>query len=97
MDAYILLNVSEEADDASIKEAYLRYVQKYSPERHPELFEIVRRAFESIATESDRLNYHLFHAEVDTFSTMVAALRQNKLSPTLNEKVLRQILAEQGK
>lgn len=62
-DPYQVLDVPETADDAAVKKAYLRKVREFPPERSPERFQAVRRAFETIATRRDRLRHRLFEAE----------------------------------
>lgn len=62
-DPYQVLDVPENADDAAIKKAYLRKVREFPPERAPERFQAIRRAFETIATRRDRLRHRLFEAE----------------------------------
>lgn len=61
---YEILEVKEDADvtdDAVIKKAYLGMVRRYPPERFPDDFQRIYRAYELIKTEENRLSYRLFH------------------------------------
>jgi DnaJ-class molecular chaperone len=61
MTPFELLEIHEEADDAEIKQAYLRKVRDYPPERAPDQFQRIRDAYEHIQTREKRLKYTLFH------------------------------------
>jgi len=61
---YTVLGVSEQADDKAIKKAYLKAVRNNPPDRHPERFRKIRRAYEQVATLKDRLRYELFDTSV---------------------------------
>ncbi len=56
-----ILGVSPEADDDTIRRAYLAKVQAYPPERAPEEFQAIRRAFEQIRDRRARVEYALFY------------------------------------
>lgn len=58
---YTVLEVQEDADDATIKKAYLGMVRRYPPERFPDDFQRIYRAYEQVKTVEDRLSYRLFH------------------------------------
>jgi curved DNA-binding protein CbpA len=94
MDAYVLLNVSEDADDVAIKEAYLSATRQYPPERHPEMFEAIRSAYENIATERKRLKQDLFqYTPIEPITLM--CLCSNSDQPSLfKEKFFKQALLE---
>ncbi len=55
-----ILDVPVEADDEEIKSAYLQAVKRWPPEKYPEQFQRVRRAYEKIATHRDRHAFMLF-------------------------------------
>ncbi len=64
--AYSILEVSEDADDGAIKQAYLQQIRLYPPGQSPERFEQIRQAFESLQTAQDRAHYALFNrSEID--------------------------------
>ncbi len=55
-----ILDVPVDADDEQIKSAYLQAVRRWPPEKYPEQFQRVRRAYEKIASRRDRLAFMLF-------------------------------------
>ena len=57
---YRLLGVAENADDATIKQAYLQQVRAHPPERDPQRFQSIRTAFELIHNRRQRLRFRLF-------------------------------------
>jgi curved DNA-binding protein CbpA len=61
-DPYAVLGVPADSDDATIRLRYLELVKQYAPERHPEQFAAVRRAYESLRDLDTRLRYRLFEA-----------------------------------
>ena len=60
MNPYLVLRVSPRAGDAEIRRAYLDAIRKFPPEREPERFQIISRAYEQIRDERSRLKYLLF-------------------------------------
>jgi DnaJ-class molecular chaperone len=70
-DPFATLGVGEDADDAAIKARYLALVRAYPPDREPERFQALRRAFEAISGQRQRLEHKLLH-------TSSAALTQLK-------------------
>lgn len=58
--AFEILEVSEDATDDAIKQAYLQKVKQYPPEQAPEQFQLIRTAYEAIKTKSLRIKYQLF-------------------------------------
>jgi curved DNA-binding protein CbpA len=70
-DPYLILSVAPDADDATIQAAYLAAVKTCPPERDPQRFEAVRRAYEAIRTRKDRLAQALFDAEPPTLSDLL--------------------------
>lgn len=72
--AYHLLGIDRNADDAAIRAAYLRAVQLCPPDRDAERFAALRRAFEALATERLRVASALFDKEPPTLAAMVHLL-----------------------
>ena len=91
-----ILDVADDADDATIKKAYLRKVRQYTPERAPEQFQEVRAAFETIQTHKKRLKYQLFHHESPSLDALLERALQQPTGQQqrLTEQVFTQALAE---
>jgi curved DNA-binding protein CbpA len=61
-DPYAILGLPADSDDEQIRRRYLALVKQFSPERHPEKFAAIRRAYESLRDLETRLRYRLFEA-----------------------------------
>ena len=61
-DPYQELGLPADSDDDTIRRRYLELVRQFSPEKHPEKFAAVRRAYESLRDLNTRLRYRLFEA-----------------------------------
>lgn len=79
---YEVLGVAEDADDETIKKAYLRKVREFPPEQQGEAFQRIRVAYEHIATDKQRRQYRLFHRGLPE----VSALLQQALRPGRPER-----------
>lgn len=55
MDPYSTLNVSLDADSATIRKAYLAAIRRHPPESDPAGFRVINEAYEQIKTEELRL------------------------------------------
>lgn len=76
MSAFLLLEVTPDANDTQIKAAYLAAVRRYPPEHYPERYEQIRAAYEAIATERDRLSYLLFNPHpIDPMQAMALLMK----------------------
>ena len=60
MNPYLVLNVSYDADDQTIRQAYLNGIKQATPDKDPQRFQELSQAYESIKDEASRLNYFLF-------------------------------------
>ena len=60
MNPYLVLNVPMDADDKTIRNAYLTAVKAAAPDRNPDRFQAVADAYERIKTERSWLKYLLF-------------------------------------
>jgi hypothetical protein len=61
-DPFAVLGVGEDAGDEAIRQRYLALVRVYPPDREPEHFQALRRAYEAIRGERERLEVKLLHA-----------------------------------
>src|ERR1700677_4994094 len=57
---YVVLGVSPESDDETIRKRYLDLVRQFSPEQHPQRFAQIRAAYEAVRDLNSRVNYRLF-------------------------------------
>jgi DnaJ-class molecular chaperone len=61
-DPYQVMGLAADSDDETIRRRYLELVRQFSPEKHPEKFAAIRRAYESLRDLNTRLRYRLFEA-----------------------------------
>ena len=61
-DPYEVLGLSPDSDDETIRRRYLQLVREFSPERHPERFAEIRRAYDSLKDLDTRLEHRVFEA-----------------------------------
>jgi curved DNA-binding protein CbpA len=59
-DPFVVLGLSPDSDDESIRRRYLELVKEFSPEKDPEMFKAVREAYESTRDQATRLRHQLF-------------------------------------
>jgi len=91
---YRLLGVGEGADDGEIRSSYLDLVKKFPPERHPDRFKQITRAYEALKDKRSRVRskikgtvgaYRVWTEALDDFlQTMEGGER---LSPGLKDLV----------
>jgi curved DNA-binding protein CbpA len=94
MTPFEILGVSEDADDARIKQAYLQKVREYPPERAPRQFQRAREAYERIQSGQKRLEYRLFHTHEPSVAEILEHLLQQRGAPQRpSAQALRQALA----
>jgi curved DNA-binding protein CbpA len=93
---YEILEVAEDAGDSQVKKAYLGMVRRYPPERFPEDFQCIYRAYEFIKTEDDRLAYRLFHCVLPAPAEIAAVLLKSvaKKDPPSREDFEKQLGAD---
>lgn len=91
IDPYRVLGVSETSRDAEIRAAYLALVRDSPPEKDPERFETVRRAYEAIATLPDRIETALFDRTEPTASDLFGLIEAPDPRP-LSFETLRALL-----
>ena len=91
-DPYRVLGVSDQAGDEQIRAAYLAAVRECPPERNPARFELVRAAYESIATQRKRIAYELFDSSKTTAEDLVALLGEEFKPRLLSEAQIMRLL-----
>lgn len=83
MNPYLALGVPPNADDSTIRRAYLEAIKQASPESDPARFKILAAAYEQIKDESSRYQYELFHTEVPGNSPLDAFLQHARAAARL--------------
>ncbi|MBW2064231.1 MAG: DnaJ domain-containing protein [Deltaproteobacteria bacterium] len=76
MNPYEVLGIDREADDATIRKAYLELVKRYPPERFPEKFRQIAGAYDQVKDKKSRLEYYLFSREMDCKSPFEIILKR---------------------
>lgn len=77
-DHFATLGVDEDADDETVRKAYLQKVRMFPPDREPERFQEIRSAYEALSDARDRLEYRLFHAPKPDVTPVLSALLQGE-------------------
>lgn len=95
MTPYDYLGIDSNADDKTVRNAYLELIKKYPPDRDPERFKEIANAYETIKDEKKRLEYYLFNTDVPIerpFEALMLHIRQaGKRKPPSFER-LKEIL-----
>lgn len=85
LDPYATLGLPADADDDVIRRRYLELVRQYSPERAPEKFAAIRKAYDSLRDLDTRLRYRLFeagkHETIDALIEEVACQNSRPRQP----------------
>ncbi len=61
MNPYRVLQCRVESGDQKIREAYLKMITRYSPDKDPKRFQFVSEAYEKIKDAKSRREYELFN------------------------------------
>jgi len=75
-DPYRILDIARDADDATIRAAYLAAVRDCPPERDAARFAALRRAYDMLSNQRTRLQHALFNREAPTADDFFHALRE---------------------
>jgi len=86
-----ILGVSPDADDETIRRAYLEGVREFPPDRDPGRFRRIREAYDQLRDARSRLRHALFHLP-ELEALQVFAHRLHPRRPTLPQ--FRKMLAE---
>lgn len=62
LDPYATLGLPADSDDDTIRRRYLELVRQNPPERQPEKFAAIRKAYDSLRDLDTRLRFRLFEA-----------------------------------
>ncbi|MBF0285026.1 MAG: J domain-containing protein [Magnetococcales bacterium] len=90
-DPYFVLGLSDDADDEAVRQAYLRGVRTFSPDRHPERFQEIRAAYEALQDPRRRAAWRLFHPPRVDFAALLAPLLRP--DPAIPRPTSRELLA----
>lgn len=91
-DPYRLLGVAPDADDQTIRTAYLEAIRACPPERDSRRFEQLRAAYQAIATKRDRLAHALFDKSAPTVQEVIEILSAGLSPRRPDEQRLRRVL-----
>lgn len=92
-DPYFILGVSPvNADDETVRSAYLSAIRTYPPETNRQRFEQVRAAYDAISTLRGRLNHALFDKTAPTAEDILNALACESPVRRPDERLLKRVL-----
>jgi curved DNA-binding protein CbpA len=75
-DAYNILGLKPDADEAEIRKRYLELVREFPPDRAPERFAAIREAYDEVRDPHQRLEALLFDLSTrDTLESLISDLR----------------------
>ncbi|MBK7002668.1 MAG: DnaJ domain-containing protein [Rhodoferax sp.] len=92
IDPYRELGVGTDADDASIRSAYLTAIRACPPERDAARFERIRRAFEAISDARKRRSHALFDTSLPTPADVLHAVGADFVPGPVRLDHLRRVL-----
>ena len=69
-DPFAVLGINESADDAAIKQRYLAMVRAFPPDREPDRFQEISRAYEAVSTKRGRLEVQLLQTRTDALTRL---------------------------
>jgi len=90
--AYEVLNVATTADDAEIKQAYLRLVKDNPPDRDQEKFQLIHGAYSAIKDHKSRVSYTLFTPPAVNFDTVIGQMLQTEHAVNFSAEFINQLL-----
>ena len=79
MNPYLVLGVSTDAGDKTIRQAYLDAVKEASPDTDPVRFKAVSHAYDQINDEASRNRFALFNQDCPGDSPLDAFVRYHRL------------------
>jgi len=91
--AYEVLNVATTANDAEIKQAYLRQVKDNPPDRDQEKFQLIHGAYSAIKDHKSRVSHALFALPKRSFDVLVDQILQAEQPANLSTEHFNQLLS----
>jgi curved DNA-binding protein CbpA len=79
MNPYLVLDVPLDATADVIRQAYLQAIKASPPDTHPDRFQLVNQAYETIKHETGRLQYFLFNTGRSGESPLEAVVNDARL------------------
>ncbi len=90
--AYEILDVATTANDAEIKQAYLRQVKNNPPDRDQEKFQLIHNAYSAIKDHKSRVSHALFLLPKANFDTLIDQALQTEQSANMSAEYFNQLL-----
>ncbi|MCP5004861.1 MAG: DnaJ domain-containing protein [Planctomycetes bacterium] len=78
MNPYEILGITPSSDDKAIRNAYLKLVKEYPPDRDPERFRKVAEAYDTLKDETKRLLHYLTNKDIPVGSPFEAVVLHAK-------------------
>lgn len=96
IDPYIELNLTpDQATDETVREAYMKGLRAHPPDREPDKFERIRRAYEMIKDEKSRIELKLFGLEEK--QSFLAMLPEENKRPRVGAEAWLAVIDEESK
>lgn len=94
-DPYVVLGLSNDADDDAIRRRYLELTRQFTPEHAPEKFTAIRAAYESLRDLDTRLRQRLFErGQRDSLDHIIEEIACRSSRRRLSLDTLRSMLAK---
>ncbi len=84
---FVVLDIDNDADDDTIKQAYLSKVRESPPDRDPQKFQVIHQAYLAIKDKHSRLAHALFHIPSIDADSIGQAL-QTEIKPGRPDQLL---------
>ncbi len=91
--AYEILDVATTANDAEIKQAYLRQVKDNPPDRDQEKFQLIHGAYSAIKDHKSRVSHALFALPKRSFDVLVDQILQAEQPANFSAEYFNQLLS----
>ncbi len=81
MNPYVVLGVPREADDETIRRAYLAALKEATPESNPERFQAITKAYDQIKDQASRHRHELLNTDCPGDTPVDAFLNHLHVAP----------------